>query len=366
MQLKGRTIDFFTAIDEFSLKQDTIPSSPKIGLDQSTDISNNVKKIKKIDINAIDSILRLSEDRERQIQAQKQQVFKRKTYKKKYDTTELYVKQFGIAGFPLKEKMDKDPFNQNIFLNFSNARGITHSADKVFIEEKQPEVGLKEKHIDSDISRKMQFDWVTFLFVGMLLLLVWVQVFNKKYLNTLFKSVVNYNESSTLFREKNSLTTKASFVLNILFVASVSLFALQVGDYLKIENSLSYINYLVLCGSFLAFVLLRFITSGFVGYVFLKQRVYSEYLYNANIYLKVTGLLLLPVIIVLQFVSYDYLNFVIYLGVGVVVFLYLMSVFRAVQIIIRNKVSIFYMILYLCAFEITPLLIVYKLLLSQG
>ena len=159
---------------------------------------------------------------------------------------------------------------------------------------------------------------------------------------------------------------RASFLINVLFISNIAIFIIHLKQFLKIENIGfdEYVLYFILFASFIGLYVLRAISSYFIGFVFLKQKVFSEYFHNVNIITKNTGLILLPLIIALQFIAYKYLAIVIYIGISIIGVLYVLQLLRAFQIIIRNNVSILYMILYLCAFEITPFLIIYKLLLS--
>ena len=381
MLVRNKSINFFSAIENFSTTQDTVINQKAIELKNNLIIKDSSQKeftrlspVKEFNLQAIDSILKRSEERERQIEFEKQQVLIQKpVYKRKIDTTELLYKQFGIAGFPIKEKLDNDPFQHNFLYNFSCIKPKEKNEQEVFSyvsNEVQSQTIKSQKEIVKPkyFTERIQFDWVTILLIASFLLLGWVRLFNKKYLISIVKSTVSYKESNTLYREKNVLMERASFLINLLFISNVALFILHLKQYLEIEilGIDEYVLYFIVFGSLMGLYVFRAISSSFIGYLFLKQKVFAEYFHNVNIYTKSTGLALLPMIIALQFIAYEYLGIIIYIGISIAGFLYLLQLLRAFQIIIRNNVSIFYMILYLCAFEITPFLIVYKLLLSQG
>lgn len=369
---KGKSIHFNDAIREVSISQDTITVKrdttqliPKIPLGT----------IRQIDLSAVDSILLRSEERERQIELEKQQELaaQRAYYRRAKDTTEILYKQFGIAGFPLKEKLEKDPFQQNFLYNLTSSKPDEKKENELVFIESESEQNAhyseirNESKIDPEfITGKFQFDWITILLAVSLLILGWVRLFNKKYLTSLVKAVVSYQESTNLYREKNSLMERASFLINLLFLSNISIFTLQLCYYFNIDlnGTEDYILYLIVFGFLLLLYVFRALSKSLIGYVFLKQKVFSEYFHNVNIFTKNTGLAIFPIIVILQFFTYDYINLIIYLGIGIVSILYFLLYIRAFQIIIRKNVSIFYMILYLCAFEISPLLIVYKILLS--
>lgn len=379
MLVRNTSINYFTAVEKYSFEQDTVIHQQKIKDDSLQIITKdttkgdfiNIGTIKTFDLQAIDSILKVSEQRELQIKAQTDSIVKKPVYRRALDTTELFYKQFGIASFPLHEELDKDPFQQNIFLNFSDIKPKEAKLDQVFEHASSEYTAVqlvqeKEKIQPKYFTRDAQFDWITILIVAVFLLLGWVSLFNKKYLGSLVKAVVSYNEANKLYREKNSLMLRASFIINNIFISAISLFIIQLNQYLSL-GTLKIANHLLclfIALGFMGLYMIRFISAKFIGFVFLQQRTFSEYLHNVNIYTKVTGLFLLPVVIALQYLAIEYLIVFIWIGLIIIGILYFLQTLRAFQILIRNNVSIFYMILYLCAFEITPFLMIYKLLLS--
>lgn len=385
MYNRNTTIDFLSALRNFSFQQDTIKNQSDSVVIQKGDTAQknlsqkefqNVNTIQQIDFSAIDSIFRRNEEREKLIkQEQEQQAAIKKWYRRKVDTTEILYNEFGIAGFPIKEKIKEDPFTQNFLYNISVVKPVEKPVkDVVFLEE------THQQHVDyvqSDVTKeitpkylpeKLQFDWITILLIGSFILLGWIRLFSKKYLGSLIKSAISFKESNTLYREKNSLMERASFMVNLLFLSNVSVFVIQIKHLwnIEIEGMSDLVFYFVILASLLALYIFRGISSSFIGHVFLKQRVFSEFFHNVNIFTKITGLFLFPVVVVLQFLPYDYLDLMVYTGFSIIVILYLFMIIRSFQIIIHKNVSIFYMILYLCAFEFAPFLIIYKILLTHS
>jgi hypothetical protein len=386
------TIDFYTAVNIFSAQQDTVINNASLNTTLKSDSFVQKKPvnqdtlryqtIQQIDFSSLDSIMQKSEERELQIQAQIQEQLRKEAaiqrwYRKQKDTTEILYKEFGIADFPIKKKLDNDLTQQNFLYNFSSVKPVEKQDSNVVFIENQSEVKIdyktntlaqKEnfKIIPKDIPGRIQFDWITILLMVSILLLVWIRLINKKYLISVVKSIVSFQESITLYREKNSLMEKASFMVNLLFLSNISIFIIQLYLFYDIEihGIENYMFYIILIGSFVGLYLFRSLTSSLIGFLFLQQNVFSEFFHNVNIYTKNIGLFLLPVVITLQFLSYDYLPFIVYTGIFVVGALYLLHIVRSFQIFIRKNVSISYMILYLCAFEFAPFLIIYKIVFS--
>lgn len=387
MNSRSNTIDFFSAVENFSSYQDTIGNTNSLNHVSNSDTSeqieisplkdsSKIRTYQQIDFSAIDSILQRSEERELQMQEQiRHEAALKRWYSRKTDTTEVLYKQFGIAGFPIKEKLDNDPFQHNFLYNTLSVKPIEKEVKQsVFIENQENNVQVinyqttekKEEIKPKYIYGKIQFDWITILLIGSFLLLGWVQLFNKKYLGSLIKSIVSFQESNTLYRDKNSFMEKASFLINFLFLSNVAVFTIQLKHFYGIdfEGIQDHILYFITFGALIGLYIFRAISSSFIGYLFLKQKVFSEYFHNVNLFTKNTGLFLLPIVITLQFLSYEYIAIIVYIGIALIVVLYLLQMLRSFQIIIRKNVSIFYIILYLCAFEFAPFLIIYKVLLS--
>lgn len=386
MMKRINTIDFFSAVHFNKSQQDTVinlsvpriqvDSNPLLISDKDT-IRDSINTTLQIDTVTIDSILQASEQREKMIQQQaERQLAIQRWRQRKVDTTEILYKQFGIAGFPIKEQLNSDPASQNFLYHIPVVKPrIEPVRQDVFIEtvETTPNAKTKkETHqtVDSQIKPKyiegkVQFDWITIVLIASFLLLGWIRLFNGKYLVSLVKAIVSNQESNTLYRDKNSLTERASFMLNLLFFSNISVFVIQLRHFWEVELAIEDTSlYGITFAALFALYVFRAISSWFIGYVFLKQKVFSEYFHNVNIFTKNNGLFLFPVVIILQFLSFEYIPVVVYAGLAFSAAMYLLLVIRAFQIIIRKNVSIFYMILYLCAFEIAPFLIVIKILLS--
>lgn len=380
-------IHFFSAKDEFNFISDTIidknsetddtlvlQETAKDTTKQKDTISNQ-----KIEFNQqqIDSILRVSEERIQQIEQQQQAIEskQKKIYKPKTDTAKILFREFGVANFPVKERLENDPFNQNIFLNFKITKPKQDQEKKsVFIED--PSTPTETRSYTETANKKdvkpyptvikEQIDWVTILLVVSFALFGWLRLFHKKYLLSLLKSTISYQVAYSLYRDKNSLMQRASFIGNILFVSNVSLFVVQLSKIFHLQwvDMPTYKLYIIAVACLIGLYIFRAITTGFIGFVFLKQQVFSEYFHHVHLYTKNIGLFLFPVVIALQFLTYDYLDFIVYIGLGIVLVFYIAQLLRSFQIIKRKNVSIFYMILYLCAFEFAPFLILYKMFLT--
>jgi len=376
--MSAKTNGFPFTVHAINALQDTTrqvnKSFPSIQLSNPLNQSDTVDKTfllsTPLNKSSIDSIFKKHEERELQYQ-QEIRLQQAKRWTTPIDTSKLLYENLGFYNKQLFKNFSEDQFQQNFLFNIPTIKvEEKNKYSQVFIYTQKE--SKNQKFIDnyfpikSSTESKIIFDWISLVVFLSIVLLGWIRLFFNKYFLMIIKSTISYQESTALFREKNTVVERVFFLLGILFILSASIFALQLSHFFSFGFNENQYNvfFIAFIGSLMGLYLFRLISSAIIGSLFLKQKVFSEYMHNVNIYTMNTGIILLPVIIILQYLSFEYLKFIVYFGIASIVFLYFLQVLRSFQIINRKNVSIFYMILYLCAFEFAPFLIVYKLLLS--
>jgi hypothetical protein len=224
----------------------------------------------------------------------------------------------------------------------------------------KPQIILPERKIERNSP-----DWQMGVFILALILLGSVRLFFNKYLGQLLSATVNYITASRMFRERSLSLVHASFRLDIMFYIVFGLFifhALQVFDITL--HPVGIISYLFILGGLLAYFGLKKFAYYLQGNISRTVQETLEFLFNMNIYNRVTGLFLLPVSLIVAFTPLAEPEFVIFAGISVICIFYLLLVLRGAKILMKKHFSIFYLILYLCTLEILPLLFIYKLILG--
>lgn len=209
-------------------------------------------------------------------------------------------------------------------------------------------------------------DWFVGVILFSLFLLASVRFLFGKYLSKLVDSIFNFHTANYLFLEKNINIIKASILINILFVVNISLFIANVINSSSVSSSqvCGFREFVFLSIGIFFLYLGKIIVVRGLGYVFKGTNESKEYLFTTFMYNKNLGLFLFPVIIALPFVQSFAVEWLMYIGVFMIFFFYVLRISRGLKILFRKHVSIFYMILYLCALEIFPLLMIYKLLVG--
>jgi len=209
----------------------------------------------------------------------------------------------------------------------------------------------------------IQNDWMVGVLLFALFLMSIVRFSFSKYLNRIFDSLINYQTSSNLFLEKNMRNLRGSIFLNLLFFVNLALFIVQYLNKippLKENNNIVFFFYCFI--SLVGLYAGKFLFIRFVGYIFNGIRECKEYLHTVFIFNKNLGVFLLPITISVPFIAQYAVPMLLNAGLVMAFVFYLFRLFRGLKILFRQHVSIFYMILYLCALEILPLLMIYKLL----
>jgi hypothetical protein len=215
--------------------------------------------------------------------------------------------------------------------------------------------------------RKLQaengFDWMLYFLIGIFLLIGWTRLFYKKYFDNLMKGIFFFNYAQSLFYEKSSLTTRAAMLLNFSYFLTMGAFLFQVKEFLNIPipyEMPEIFHFLLFSAFFVVWYLWNALFTTFIGSVFQRGQTFSLYFHNYNLYRKLHGIVLFPVVLVIQFIAYELKDPLFLAGAILFGTIYFMHIIRGLQLFLRNNVSIFYLILYLCALEILPLFVLFE------
>ena len=112
-----------------------------------------------------------------------------------------------------------------------------------------------------------------------------------------------------------------------------------------------------------AYFLVKIFLYKILGSVFSQREKTGELVFNMMLYHNVLGMILLP-LSTIHSVLPGFGPFSLFIVPGLIAVFYLLSVTRSIYFAIREGISIFYLILYLCALEILPILLVVKLAIN--
>ena len=216
------------------------------------------------------------------------------------------------------------------------------------------------------IHRANSKDSLFYLLVGILFYFALTRVFFEKYFNNLLTLFFRVSLRQQQIREQVLQTPLPSLLLNILFIISGGLYACFLLHYSQIGASIRFWVLYLYCMLLLgAIYLVKFLVLKFIGWVFSISRATDIYVFIVFLVNKMLGIFLLPFLIIITFSGPGIREIFITISLAMVFVLWSYRVLAAYRPI-RNEIKLtpFYFFLYLCAFEIAPLLLIYKVLLT--
>ena len=208
-------------------------------------------------------------------------------------------------------------------------------------------------------------DILYYTIFGLLFLFAFVHNIYPQYFPKLFSQ---FNQSSLRMlqnREQLLQNSLASLLMNIGFIMSFSLMATLLIFNRHLLALSFWEGYGYICLFFTALYVGKYLFLLLAGYTFNSMELIQTYVFVIFMINKVLGILLIPFILILAFARPYFYDFAIVggavLSVLLILYRYLFSLTT-----VRNKlhISSFHFFLYLCAFEIVPILILYKLVVQ--
>jgi len=204
-------------------------------------------------------------------------------------------------------------------------------------------------------------DWLFYLIVGMVLIYGFVNNMYPQYFQKLFSQFSQSSMRMIQNREQLLNNSVASLLLNFCFILSFSLMASLLIYNRHLLPISFWLVYLYICLFFTSLYVGKYICLEIAGAIFSTKELVKTYVFVVFLINKVLGILLLPFILILAFAKPIYFPAAMIGAAGLSVLLFLYRYLFSLTSV-RNKlhISSFHFFLYLCAFEILPLMILYK------
>ncbi len=225
----------------------------------------------------------------------------------------------------------------------------------------QPGLKLPEQPREQD-----REDGLFYYLAGILFFYALVRIIFYKYISNLLSLFFRITMRQQQVKEQLLQTPLASLLMNILFVVVGGTYLAFLSKYYHFNTQLNFWVLMLYSISFIALIYLgKFIFLKLIGWLFNVSQATDMYIFIVFWVNKILGILLLPFIIMLAFPYPDFHAVVITLSLILVGFLFLYRFFISYRPV-RNEIKVnkFHFFLYLCAFEITPLVLIYKVLLN--
>ncbi|SCC01401.1 protein of unknown function [Chitinophaga costaii] len=209
-------------------------------------------------------------------------------------------------------------------------------------------------------------DWLVYIMLVVTLILGIIRMVYQKYFTDLFRAFTNPTLSQRQLKDQLSQSPFPNFLLNIFFAISLGVYLFLVmyrQQYISGYNPLMLIPALILLVAVIYFI--KYVVLRLCGWLFGNEELVDAYIFILYLVNKVAGVVLLPFLVILAFCSPPIAKFFLYISI---IFIVLLIVYRYIRSysLVKQYLSFskLHFFLYLCAFEVAPVLILTKVLLK--
>jgi len=207
-------------------------------------------------------------------------------------------------------------------------------------------------------------DWITGLLLIMIIGFVILKKNFTKPITNIFNAFWNYRHIYHLNREGSILASTNYYILIFLSLLSLSLSLYFVFFYfIQLPASTMSGQVLLFVKTFLGLFMALTLKSTvlfLLNRIFSLQKLFEEYLLAQTLFIIVSGIFMLILSI---FYTYTTINLILLSKFIIISVFYVLYVYRLFVICeINSSVSLFHFFLYLCTFEVLPVLFIYKLI----
>jgi hypothetical protein len=211
-----------------------------------------------------------------------------------------------------------------------------------------------------------QMDGLFYLLLALSFYFAFIKVFFDKYFSSLLSLFFRASMRQQQMRDQAQQMPLASLFLNILFVITAGYFLSFVIRYEHYALSMNFWLLTFYCIALVGLIYIgKFCLLVLAGWIFNVNKAASSYIFTVFMVNKIAGIILLPIIIILTYSSPLVNEVIIAISIFVLTILLiyrLVAGFSALRGEI--KLSLFHYFVYLCAFEIAPLLLIYKVAMA--
>lgn len=197
-------------------------------------------------------------------------------------------------------------------------------------------------------------------------ILIYLQRGSEGAFSALFRYGFDRNLAQQQARIENSQQARSLFIFTVVAILSIALFITAIlHSRLEEKSSVSEL-FLQSFGATLSFILAKRLVVRLLALVFELRQELKLYLYNQNVFLGLTGVVLLPLTLLLFFSPVVPNSIVVILGLGVVGLFYLKGLQRGVIVALNSAhISALHLFYYFCALEILPVSVLFRVAQSM-
>ena len=189
--------------------------------------------------------------------------------------------------------------------------------------------------------------------------------FTNRFINSV-KAIIQTRFAVQLSRDERAISHPMSVFLTINFVLITSLFILQlITSNLFFESAIkfSFSAFLLIAAAIVVVYISKIILLKFFSFIIDKSISIGEYIFTLFLINQILGIILIPAVIFISYSDRSLQHVFIYLGVaGILISFFIRLGKGVIMVFERDRAPLFYIILYLCAFEILPIFLATKVI----
>lgn len=208
-------------------------------------------------------------------------------------------------------------------------------------------------------------DDMFYLFAGLMMLLAFIKLVFPRYFANVFQLFFQPSFRQKQTREQLLQSALPSLLLNIFFILSGGAYLALLVDYYKLVDYSFWLLFLDSTLFLLILYTIKYLFITFAGWVFNVKQAAETYIFVVYLINKIIGVLLLPSTLLIAFSEPSVIDVTITISLLLVGLLLLYRYVVSFSPVRREvKVSLLHFFFYILAFEVTPLLVIYKTLVN--
>ncbi|MFY8107730.1 MAG: DUF4271 domain-containing protein [Bacteroidia bacterium] len=269
--------------------------------------------------------------------------------------------KFTRSDFTLLDSLRKDSILRSIAFPYENLQSAEGLDEIKFESRTLP--GVKE----IEFRKKRDENWKFWILMAIIFFVASVRLMNLKRFDEIISSAFEMSFDLKVWKDKSPNYLLTSLAIFLGFIASGALFSVTYAErksLIEVNSDIS-LFWTVSLGMIIVY-LAKIILNLFIGFIFKTQQLSQLFLFNAISISNLVGLFL--IVLNLLYIYVPDTLIVRFIGACAIIIILVGFIFRMVKNLLMgvnvSKYPTIYLFTYLCAFEILPWCVVFKLYLN--
>lgn len=207
--------------------------------------------------------------------------------------------------------------------------------------------------------------WPTIILFVSFVLMVAIKVSDAKKISDVLSAVFSLTIAKQLYREEYGLSKRSAIFFSVNYILLIPLLIFEFNRFFNFglfEANSEFLQYLFLLIITLTVYSVKHLFINFLSGILKAQNLAKEYWFTVLVFSHAFIILLFPIVLILLFSSVQ-TGYLIYVALSLFIGFYILRLVRLLVLMYSEQnVAIVYIIMYLCALEILPFLVLIKFL----